>query len=338
MADDEAAADAAQTCANKDCRIAETGRCVEGLELPDCPHYGRAVEDDTDDELTPAGIALIGANALRIGDVGRLLRAGDARLIAVVGPSDAGKTSLIASLYDLFQAGPVAGAAFARSLTLHAFEQACHDARAASRRTTPDTARTPLGEVRFYHLDIVTQPFARLTVALADRAGEEYRAAADDTAIPPTLPELMRADTITVLIDGKRLLDAGARHNVRGDAIMTLQALVDSGAARTGQRLAVVLTKLDLVEGSPQRDRALTDFEGLAATLTQKFGATFDTIGPFKIAASPESTVVARGAGVADLFAFWLGAANWSQDAAPVLAPSPRAFGRFDRNSGGANG
>jgi len=52
-------------------------------------------------------------------------------VVAIIGPTDAGKTSLIASLYDLLQEGPVAGIGFARSLTLHAFEQACHDARAA---------------------------------------------------------------------------------------------------------------------------------------------------------------------------------------------------------------
>ena len=45
-------------------------------------------------------------------------------------------------------------------------------------------------------------------------------------------------------------LDNGKRHIVRSEIFLMLQALVDGGAVANGQRLAVVLTKQDVVQQS----------------------------------------------------------------------------------------
>lgn len=301
------------TCSNPDCRVAETGRCVEGLAFSDCSHYGHppdvtdaSLEGETE-VVQDAGISLPGAGTLTPTDASRLLRAGNARVVAMIGPSDAGKTSLIASLYDLLQEGPVNGLDFARSLTLHAFEQTCHDARAASRRGTPHINRTPLGEVRFYHLELGGGPLGdRLALVLGDRAGEDYRNAADDISAVDTFLEIKRADSLTVLIDGQRLLHNGMRHNVRSEICMMLQALVDGGAVSSGQRLALVLTKLDMVQQSVLRQRADADFCGILARIQSLFGQVFSAIQAFSVAASPKTEAVARGTGVIELLSFWL--------------------------------
>lgn len=300
-------------CANPDCQVAETGKCVEGLETAKCPHFGHEAAVETSDHAAPEdptvdeGIRLPGSGTLTTGDAARLLRGGEARVIAIIGPSDSGKTSLIASLYDLLQEGPVAKVEYARSLSLHAFEHTCHDARAASRRKIPHINRTPRGEVKFYHLDVSGGPAGeRLTLILGDRAGEEYRGAADDISAVESFPEVWRADTLTVLVDGERLLDAGARHNLRSEITMMLQALVDGGAVRAGQRLALVLTKIDLVQASPHRERVDGDFGALCADLERLFGKIFPGIAQVRIAASPKVDGVMRGAGVPELLAFWL--------------------------------
>lgn len=323
-------------CANPDCRVAEDGKCVEGFELDACPHYGHAPEVLNDEDMVAeesraeAAIALPGADTLTPDQVTWLLRAGETRIIAIIGPSDAGKTSLIASLYDLFQEGPVAGIDFARSRSLQAFEHACHDARAASRRGVPHINRTPRGEVRFYHLDVGGGAAgAALALAIGDRAGEEYRGAADDPSVVTGFAEVRRADSLALLVDGERLLDAGARHNLRHEITMILQALIDGAAVKVGQRLALVLTKLDAIEASPEAERAEADFRGIVTNLERLFGDVFSSVEPFRIAASPKDNTVARGTGVADLLTFWLGAAS----APPtLLAPRPdfaRAFARL---------
>lgn len=318
-------------CANPDCQVAETGKCVEGLETAKCPHFGHERADETSDRATSEGAAvdegirLPGSGTLTTGDAARLLRGGDARVIAIIGPSDSGKTSLIASLYDLFQEGSVANVEYARSLSLHAFEHTCHDARAASRRRVPHINRTPRGEVKFYHLDVAGGPAGEmLTLVLGDRAGEEYRGAADDVAVVQAFPEVRRADTLTFLVDGERLLDSGARHNLRSEITMMLQALVDGGAVRVGQRLALVLTKIDLVQASPHRARVEGDFGALFADLQRLFGSIFPSIAQVRIAASPKVDGVARGTGVPELLAFWLEPAL----PLPTMAQRRPTFGR----------
>ncbi|OQS34640.1 hypothetical protein B0T40_15055 [Chromobacterium haemolyticum] len=320
------------SCGNPDCRIAETGRCVEGFQVNACPHYGRelekAAEDNTDDDEgagSSTSVVLPGADTLTPIEASRLLRAGDARVIAVIGSSDAGKTSLIASLYDLFQEGPLSGINYSRSQTLHAFEHTCHDARAASRRDVPHMNRTPLGEVRFYHLELGGgRAGERVALILGDRAGEEYRTAANDASVVMAFSEVRRADSLTALVDGQRLLDAGARHNLRSEITMILQAFVDSGAVQVGQRLALVLTKIDLVQESPHRARAEADFDTLATNIRRIFSKEFPVIEQFRVAASPRTELVSRGTGVPELLNFWL------EQACPATIP-PIARPLFSR-------
>lgn len=324
------------TCSNPDCRVAETGRCVEGLAFSECSHYGRLPDvtdqhlDDETEVLQDVGIRLPGAGTMTPTDASRLLRAGMARIIAVIGPSDAGKTSLIASLYDLLQEGPVNGLNYARSLTLHAFEQTCHDARAASLRGTPHISRTPLGEVRFYHLELGGGPLGeRLALVLGDRAGEDYRNAADDISIVDTFQEVKRADSLTVLIDGQRLLHNGMRHNVRSEICMMLQALVDGGAVASGQRLALVLTKQDMVHQSDLRQRADADFNGILTRIQFLFGHVFSEIRAFPVAASPKTETVARGTGIAELLSFWLEPSRPAEVPAREQSVFQRAYARL---------
>jgi hypothetical protein len=329
----EIAADAGHViCANPDCRVAEDGKCVEGFEIDSCPHYGHAAGAIDDwgvgEEVSAVTtvLALPSADTLTPSEVGHVLRAGDARIIAIIGPTDAGKTSLIASLYDLFQEAPIDGVEFARSLSLHAFERACHDARAASRRSTPHMNRTPRGEVRFYHLDIGGGAAGDgLTLALGDRAGEEYREAADNPSVTPAFPEIRRADSLTLLVDGERLVDPGARHNLRADLIMIVQGLIDGGALTGGQRLALVLTKLDVVQLSSENSRAKTDFSHLFGDFRRLFGNIFSTIQAFEIAASPKSDAVPRGTGIPAMLLFWLTPAK----PAPTRVPRRPAFRRL---------
>jgi hypothetical protein len=323
-------------CANRDCRIAETGRCVEGLELTACPHYGHEPIDEgepstpDDAENVVVGLRLPGADTLTLDGASRLLRKTGGCVIAVIGPRGVGKTSLIASLYDLFQKGAVAGVEYARSDTLHAFELACHDARAASRRSEPDMERTPLGEVRFYHLDVAGGLADHgLTLLLGDRAGEEYRLAADDVSDAAPFPEVIRADTVTVLVDGQRLADAGARHNLRNEIIMILQALLDGGAFSGRQRLVLVLTKLDAVQASPHQERALADFASLQARVASVFGHAFGGIETCKVAASPKTGAMRHGTGVAEVLEFWAAPAAPPVAHRPTLPPAPRAFSRL---------
>ena len=238
------------SCNNAECRVIETGKCVEGLTLALCPHYranalveisveSSSVINNETNELPD--LELPKAERLTVNEASTALRSAPSRLIAIVGPTLSGKTSLIASLCNLFQKGKVDTMCFARSRTFFAFEQACHHARAASKRDSPETEHTNLGSgVGFYHLGIMVDGHF-LQVLLADRSGEDYRSAADDPTNAAEFVEVKRADSITIMVNGDLLLDSTNRHDVRPDTLMILQGLKDGDAAfldaETGSRL-----------------------------------------------------------------------------------------------------
>ena len=299
-------------CSNPDCKVAETGKCVEGLDTSACGNYGKPLlildeSLEADEDAEPKMVSLPHADRLTLGEARDLLPQARARVIAIVGPHDSGKTSLIAGLYDRLQDGPIVPFAFRDSQTLHAFEKACHDARVASQRGTPHSERTKRGEVRFFHIALLHQVAGEaLNLLLGDRAGEEYREAGDDTTAAAEFVEVERADVVTLLVDGRRLAHDGHRHNAREEMLLILQALNDAEIFPIGARLAIVLTKIDVVRASSNATRVEADLETLVTRLNAHFADRFAKIEVFRVAASPTDPGVERGAGIPELLKFWL--------------------------------
>ncbi|MER9949537.1 hypothetical protein [Mesorhizobium sp. M0047] len=234
------------------------------------------------------------------------------RAIGIVAPNDAGKTSLLASLYDLLQEGPVAGVGFAGSSTLIGFEKVCHDARAASRRDVPHMERTSVGaEATFFHLDLRPAGQEIVSLFISDRSGEDYLTATDELARADEFFELRRADIVTLLVNGEHLASSQHRHEVKAITPQIVDALAEAGALRQGSRLAVVLTKQDAVLASPHADRVDREFNGLVDGIAQRHRDYLDAVARFVVAASPADTEqVKRGYGVDELLLFWLRSAS----------------------------
>jgi hypothetical protein len=328
-------------CGNLDCKVAIDGKCVEGLALDKCPHYGQPPEvpEDTapsaETPRTVTGVPLPSGDMLADAGASAVRRAGDNRVIAVIGPKDSGKTTLIASVYELFQMGPVGQCRFAGCQTLYAFERACHHSRAVSLRQKPATERTLVKGVHFYHLGMrVDGADDVLDLVLADRAGEEYREATNDVTAAGRFPEIVRAHVVTMLVDGAGLLKLAVRAHLLSEIGLILQALVDGGSVEGRPKLAIVLTKNDEVIKSSDRQRAEQDFDGLVRRVGAQFGVKLGTIRAFKVAACPGDAQTPRGQGVSDLLDFWREPVARTVESVPPLAVAPSRF--MSRMHGGA--
>ena len=321
-------------CDNPDCNIAVDGKCIEGLEQQACPNFGRPPPESLEPEeggpsSAPTVIELSRSIVLEAQSASNLLAERSSRVIGVIAPYDSGKTSLIAAIYDAFQRGPVSTMAFAGSSTLHSFEAACHDSRTASRREEATIFRTPRGDGRYYHIDLCPEEGGEvLTLLLADRAGEEYSMVSSDISNAHNLFEVRRADTLTVLIDGVRLINPKERHNVRAEIEGILQGLLDGSALNKRQRLAIALTKHDAVQNSGRADTAISDFERLVASIRTTFGTYFAAIETFITAASPKVENATRGQGIPELLTFWL-REPFVPDVPPVKLQPTRDFERL---------
>lgn len=306
----------ARSCSNSECRFATDGKCVEGYPLDECPHLRRLTVDDIQETPdtepgTPEAlraIHLATGEALDRGQAAVLRRRIPSRAIGLIGPNEAGKTSLIAGLFDLMQDGPVADVGFAGSSTLVGFEKICHDARAASRRGTPHTERTSVGaDATFFHLDVKPANGSILSLFIGDRSGEDYLGATDEVARSSSFFELRGADTITLLVNGAHLAGSEFRHEAKAVAPQVIDALVEGNAIRNGSRLAIVLTKEDLVLASQHAARVKREFEELVATIAEQHRELFSEVRAFTVAASPSETDnCSRGKGIDALLRYWL--------------------------------
>ncbi|MEH2612948.1 TRAFAC clade GTPase domain-containing protein [Bradyrhizobium sp. AZCC 1693] len=318
-------------CSNPDCRVSVDKKCVEGLTFDKCQFFGKPPADlqpsDGGNTDAAAGIDLDPGAPLHALQASGVLRASRSRVIGIIGAYDCGKTSLMAGLYDLFQEGPIGGVTFAGSSTLHGFEKICHDSRVASKRGTAHSARTSRGEVTFYHLDVQRDGEADIvSLLLADRSGEEYEEVADDMANGHSMSELRRADTVTVLVDGRRLCDPKSRHDVINSVAPIVQGLQESGAFARRPQLAVVLTKNDALVASDKADVATADFDRLVETMERRFSERFSVIRKFVTTASPTGMAVKRGDGLQDLLLYWLNESPPEAAPAPVPISNDRVF------------
>lgn len=305
---------AARSCGNSDCNFDEDGVCVEDQDpeicrfrsgrvmiadvegdFPDKDEGGAAghTEDEEgaidreagrDGEGDFDGIHLPSGLRLDTADCRALREVGPTRVVSILAPKDAGKTSLIAGLYGLFLDGVADGFSYSGSTTLYGLERLCHLSRAASNRTVNDMVRTRRAEgLGFYHLSI-DRLGRRLGLLLADRPGETVREAAHGIQTAAALTELPSAEIIAYLIDGALLLEPATRHLAQSDAEAILETIAAAGQFAQRPRLALVLTKADRVEAAGVGQR----FDQIVDALTRRFEDRFAEIVAFRTAANAE--------------------------------------------------
>ena len=295
----------ANNCSNPQCEVAETGRCLEGFgEIPECPTYNAAQVEpaETKSETTPKAaqeytddsVNLLGQLTLDAEYTDAFLKKNGGRVIACVGPTNVGKTTLFASLYDLFLEGAIEQWHFGGSATIYPFEQLCHSARAPSKRRKADTPRTFASEgLSFYHLALYSDSQPRVDLYLADRAGEIYSKAADSSDVCTSLAEISRADTILLLVDAESLIAPSKKHLVKRQTLSIVEAFTKENMLDQVTQLIVTLTKFDLAIAKGKGDEATSEHSKIIASTREILGPKIKVSGEI-IAARPESTQVSK--------------------------------------------
>lgn len=283
-------------CSHEDCTYPDGGTCALAAELldpaQDCPHLLRAGESmqegiDQDEKSSDSVQFYPGSVEVEPGEArqqpardaapwaGRhlngetadqLLRTSPARLVAVVGPYDAGKTSLLASFFLQLANGQCRTLPyrFASSRTFHALNELADQIQtwdraqvaAAPERTASGgriVGRTPKegGPNRFLHLGLCPRnPDDRrhIHVLLSDVAGEWFSnyTAKLDAGMKAQMAFLRRCDAFIVVADASRLMGEGG---AKGDAEIgrMIRRICEVAQAQPHRSLALVLSKFDRV-------------------------------------------------------------------------------------------
>jgi hypothetical protein len=301
-------------CTQQGCDAARSGTCIDGLKIDDCSHF--VIGEPEPEAVEPPSVAaepkeeLISCGpgpALSIAQADAFLRARPAHVIAFVGVPDVGKTTLMSSMYELARRGLMAELGFAGTETMRGFEERCHLSRAASGGDVADTRRTSRrSPLTFLHLNLASKRSGGLhDFLISDRTGEDFDAVIDEPGRCTSLPELLRSNCISILVDGSALADAGKLHAHINKARLLFMSLNQHGLLGPGKRIQLVLTKWDLLSRSQIVHTAVEIF----ADLTEELRARLPDGAPLtahKIASRRSTEAVRYGAGIEELIAAWL--------------------------------
>ena len=312
------------SCKLGDCSVATTGKCVEALDLSVCPNYVPEASDEgpelteelnQNDEAT--GDPRVDIDTVNLPDgldfdvvTGSLVtRAHLTRVIVVAGDKDCGKTTLVTSVYELFQLAPVAGYLFGGCRTFTGLERRCFSSRLASERSYADTIRTSRGDgQRFLHLKVRAEDLSRppQDILFSDISGELFKDACNSTEECQQLQILKRADHIALCLDGKKLASAALRHEAFNTTSLFLQSALDAEMIGHKTFVDILVLKRDLLGTNDASSQALDYVGKLQEKISNGFKDEFGRLRFHEIAARPMVAGFPFGYGLEQVLPSWV--------------------------------
>jgi hypothetical protein len=342
-------------CRHPDCTLPEGGRCARASEfldpLAECSELVRVPEEDAKPAPplrsavpTSEDAAPWKGRHLNLLEADQLLQRSPARVIAVLGPYDAGKTCLLASFFLQLasgQRGPFPYR-FASSRTLYGFQDLIDRANRWSGKEGEEiVGHTPKEETehpgQFLHLGVRPSNASddrHLDLLLSDVPGEwftEWTSRTDDEA-RRRLGFIQRSDGFVVVVDAAALLEtSGAKMDANVGRL--LRRLVSELQQRQKARaLALVFSKfdriLDRVTPPDAQNVLQRDAWGLLGKRATRIWTALDQaceagldVAPFAVSAFPRPLAAGQPVGVMMPFAHVMATAD-RRDRWPRLPPS----------------
>lgn len=208
-----------------------------------------------DDVIT--GYQLHSGEYLTAAEATALTQSTPTAVVVVGGSARSGKTSLVAGVYALLQKGPLGKLYFAGSQSLTGFEQRCHLATIGSGLIGPDMERTSVDEeYRFLHLRVRNHASGDVVnVLFSDISGETFDDAANTADDCKRLEILHRADSVAVLLDGRKACDNKLRQQAFAVVDSLLGQCVDCNMLSARSAVQLIVSKWDLVQRASERQR-----------------------------------------------------------------------------------
>ncbi|HEX3628089.1 MAG TPA: hypothetical protein VH280_21975 [Verrucomicrobiae bacterium] len=246
------------------------------------------------------------------------------RLIVTAGAVDCGKTTLLTTVYELFQSGPVRNAQFAGCETLPAFEQRCHLSRADSENDKADTGRTvydgPRPEYLHLKLHNTAEEDSHTDFLFTDVSGEMFEYARNSPDECKRLTFLLRASHLVVFLDCEKAVQPDRRWGMVQDAKSLLQSCLDSNMIPKECYVTVVWAKTDYFKADKNTQAVEQFVAGVERDFTARFGSRLKHFKFHSAAARPTRFPnLKMGFGVKELLADWV--AHWPQDRSLQLEP-----------------
>jgi hypothetical protein len=322
------------SCSVAGCSATTDGRCSQGYDSPlDCPDFDLVAADEGADpesgSAPSTALPVPHGYGLRPGDLHHVLRREFPTWVVPLGTVEAGKTTLLAVLFEQLSGGRMRRWSYVGSATTFGFAQRSHYASMRSGRERAGTPRTSgAAGAEVLHLRCRSAEQSLQSFLFADVSGEHVdelvRGGERDEAL---VNATTRADVVLILIDGALAAEPASRQSAIRHAVDIVHVTPEL-PIRTDARVAIVLTKVDLfTDGAAGVVTA-----AVTQAVKRVMGREPDV---FTVAARPQpGTGVPAAAGVEDLLDF-LAAAETGEHRPPTEPfagdPSPSLLQRIWR-------
>lgn len=303
----------ATPCLVSDCPVQSTGKCKLGNDpVESCPNYAQNQKEDAPEELPDdlpeksAPVSIASGDVMHMDDIVAMSKQRQIRAIALVGEHKAGKTTLLASIYEMYCKGPFGGLTFAGSRTLVGFAKRHYLALLNSQRSSPTVPRTSRNDPpAFFHLALARRPGDIVDLVISDRSGEAYSFARSATELIPTMSELTLAERVCFILDGARIASIEQRTSYTRQFKQMIHALYDNGALEHAPAVEVLCTKLDITTTQDDADdqiKYLTDYEN---QVKEEFARSGLAVACHRVCALPKRDLNVGSVGLEDAVRRW---------------------------------
>jgi hypothetical protein len=267
-------------CPEKDCWAPEIA-CNLGWDLAQCPHFKVVVAENNSAKAAAKEAFLVPWSSNSLGIVDLQFIAGRSRplLVGVIGPHNAGKTTLLTVLYLLLSQGQrTKGRRFAGSYTLGGWENLAHSLRWTAHQGPHFPPHTPNNAGRLpglLHIAFRRDDGVLEDVLLTDAPGEWF----ERWAIDKDAPDLEGARWISRNTDAFLFL-------VDSDAL----AGPDRGEARTSANVLAMRLSGELQDRPVAVVWAKSDIdvkETIKLALASRFNKLFERCQEFSVSVEP---------------------------------------------------
>lgn len=305
-------------CPNPVCDAPMSTCNLGRTRLSECPHWQHVTgpADETQDAVTEPVLPWIG-DPLGELDLEIVTARSSPFLIGLVGGHDAGKTTLLTSLYILLWQGRfLARYSFAGSYTLRGWEGLAHAlswSPGQPPRFPAHTSRTSGRTPGLLHLALRQDERTLRDVLLTDAPGEWFETWAVDRSAPGAEGArwtFRHARAFVLVIDSEAL--AGPRRGLARQQLVALVRRMGDEIAR--RRVAIVWAK---------SDRSVS--EGIREVIRQAISAAFPDHREFRVSVYPDpESSEEPGSGFLEVFD-WLLEPSMLRVASPMPAPVNRS-------------
>lgn len=336
-------------CKQEGCSASTNGKCLEGLNPEVCPHCSiiensiindNYLQDINEDKITPEKVFFHNVHlgeALELSETNSITNSKLTRLIVLAGLYDTGKTTMLASIYDLFQCQcNYSGYIFAGSKTLIGFERRCHHARIKSERDIPDTERTKNSDsIVFLHLKVNNNKNTSTDLLFTDISGEKFEDLNNSKIECEKFELAKRADHFALFIDSDQLSDLTNRNIAKIRSIGILRSLIETEMLGVNTYIEVIFSRWDLLMSKSCLNIHIEFVENIKIEIIRKFANTHSNITFFNLASRPvNSNKFKFGYGISEIFTQWVEKSPYISDIrnnslTNITNSSKREFSKF---------